>query len=242
MSNNNNNDDIDLSSELYNELSSDTLAALKQHLQTKQHQQEQINNKNLVNEDFSLSQFWYDQNTINIFVNEIYNIANDNNLTNINVALVSCPSIFYTLHDRMQQQNDNIKVNATIFEYDHRFKQQFPNNYQYYDFNDPTNIDRSLHNTYDIIIADPPYINIECTQKVGVTLELLRKKKTNDNNHNNNNSYIIYNTGIVLRQQIELLLDLKCVNFEPSHRVGLMNQFATYTSYNSKGLVGWRND
>lgn len=225
---------------LQSELSADTLAALKQHLQSQQTQQSDVepsaDKTSIFSENFGMSQFWYTDATSQRYVDEIYSIAEQNKLQTVNVVCISCPSIFYALDKYIHSGKvpSHITVNSTLLEYDRRFAAHFPTQFHYYDYNEPTALPDSMFHTYDIVIADPPYITESCMSQVGVTMQLLGRT--------DRQCYMIYNTGYVLRQAIEDILDLKCCVFEPAHRVGLMNQFATYTNYNSKLFGGWRTD
>lgn len=65
---------------------------------------------------------------------------------------------------------------VTLFEYDKRFE-VFGRDYIFYDYNSPLNIPAHLTNSYDLVLADPPFISEECLEKTASTIKFLAKDK-----------------------------------------------------------------
>ena len=45
----------------------------------------------------------------------------------------------------------------------------------FYDFNNPLSVPEDHHGTYDFVLADPPYLNVDCMTKTGQTMRLLAR-------------------------------------------------------------------
>uniref|UniRef100_A0A0B7ASV4 Protein-lysine N-methyltransferase ORF140848 n=1 Tax=Arion vulgaris TaxID=1028688 RepID=A0A0B7ASV4_9EUPU len=165
-------------------------------------------------EDWQLSQFWYDARTADILAREALAVAGDNGC----IACVSSP----TAYKRIRELRSNT-VEVKCFEYDQRF-QMYGQDFIFYDFNDPLNLDMSLKNHFDVVVADPPFLSEECLTKTAITVKFLAKDK------------IILCTGAVMETlAAKLLLALPC-QFKPTHQKRLENEFLCYTNYESKDL------
>src|SRR6266511_1941307 len=80
-----------------------------------------------------------------------------------------------------------------LFEYDKRFDiygKYFIN----YDFNSPTKFLKSqeFKDSFDFILADPPFLNEDCLIKTMMTVRWISKKKNCNDNDNNNFKLLIY--------------------------------------------------
>lgn len=47
----------------------------------------------------------------------------------------------------------------------------------FYDYKTPLEIPRTNANSYDLVIADPPFLSEECLTKTAVTIKYLAKQK-----------------------------------------------------------------
>lgn len=65
---------------------------------------------------------------------------------------------------------------VTLFEYDKRFE-VIGKDYIFYDYNFPLNLPEQLSKSYNLVIADPPFISEECLKKVASTILFLAKDK-----------------------------------------------------------------
>lgn len=132
-------------------------------------------------------------------------------------------------------------LTVTIFEYDERFK-TFGSDFVPYDYKFPLSIPRDMSNSYDLVIADPPFLSDECLTKVAITIKFLAKKNiilcTGILNKCNafisriyNNYAINYFTGAIMADLAKRLLDVKICNFIPCHQNNLANEFSCYANF-----------
>lgn len=71
--------------------------------------------------------------------------------------------------------NISLLLTVTLFEYDERFK-VFGSDFIPYNYKFPLDIARDMSNSYDLVIADPPFLSDECLTKTAVTIKFLAKK------------------------------------------------------------------
>uniref|UniRef100_A0A915PJW6 RING-type E3 ubiquitin transferase n=1 Tax=Setaria digitata TaxID=48799 RepID=A0A915PJW6_9BILA len=125
-----------------------------------------------VKEDWQLSQFWYSEATALKLAEEcITSVAKHGR-----IACISCPTLLdYLLKD------DHVAcghIVVTLFEYDRRFETKFSKEFVPYDYRKPLEIPELYHNTFDLIVADPPFLSDECFIKVAQTIRLLSNGAT----------------------------------------------------------------
>jgi hypothetical protein len=162
---------MELSPEAMAQLSPETLAALMEFYQEKNKANEKDEDGyDKIEEDWELSQFWYNKETADKIILLIGNYAQKNKKENI--ALLCAPSL-YRAFLRNKEKLGNL--NLALFEYDKRFS-IFGDNYNFYDLNKPTEIDDKHHKKYDIIVADPPFLNKETIKKVAESMRLIGNK------------------------------------------------------------------
>ncbi|XP_066400904.1 EEF1A lysine methyltransferase 1 isoform X3 [Molothrus aeneus] len=75
--------------------------------------------------------------------------------------------------------------------------------------------------SFDVVIADPPYLSEECLQKTAETIKYLTKGK------------ILLCTGAVMEEQAAKHLGVKMCKFIPKHSRNLANEFRCYVNYAS---------
>ncbi|XP_022916003.2 EEF1A lysine methyltransferase 1 [Onthophagus taurus] len=193
------------------QLSAETFAALqefyreqdqKQHLQT-------ILSDNTPDENWQLSQFWYNDST----VNTLCKIAKKSVQSGDKIALISCPTLYKTFKDEL----NNCSVH--LYEYDKRFS-YCGDDFIYYDYNNPLKIPNEYKGYYDLVIADPPFLSEECLMKTVSTMKYIGKEK-----------YILC-TGAIMEDLANKLLKLTKTSFEPQHKNNLGNKFHCYSNYN----------
>lgn len=161
-----------------------------------------------IEEDWQLSQFWYDDETATYLAREALRVTEQGG----KIALVSCP----TLYRKLKKEAPDCKV--TLFEFDQRFA-IYGNDFVLYDYKTPVNIPRHFCGSFDVVIADPPFLSEECLIKTAVTVKYL----TNDK--------IILCTGAKMEELAERLLDVKKCDFQPRHQNNLANEFNCYANY-----------
>ncbi|GFN84644.1 protein-lysine N-methyltransferase n6amt2 [Plakobranchus ocellatus] len=204
------------------QLSAHALAAL-QEFYTEQSKEEEKLNEALESgkadtfepkEDWRLSQFWYDTNTADVLAKEALAVVGENG----RIACVSSPTAYKRIRELCPPS-----VVAKCLEYDTRF-QVYGEDFIFYDFNEPLKLDASLQNSFDLVIADPPYLTEECLCKTSVTVKFLAKQK------------VILCTGAVMADLAKRLLQVKQCKFEPTHSNNLQNAFLCFANYDSKIL------
>ncbi|KAJ8714261.1 hypothetical protein PYW08_007881 [Mythimna loreyi] len=212
-------DDDDLPS-----LSAETFAALQEFYAEQQKRQEildklQADNKLkeniLFDENWQLSQFWYDEATVQALVKVADRLVDRGG----RVALISCPTLFVPVK---RQLGD--KATVTLLEYDRRFEVHAPD-FVFYDYNSPDKLPPEVLGAYDLVIADPPFLSEECITKTSQTIKLMAKEK------------IVVCTGAVMQDKVKELLGLNLCQFRPHHRNNLANEFSCYANFNLDDIL-----
>uniref|UniRef100_A0A8D0HCH7 EEF1A lysine methyltransferase 1 n=1 Tax=Sphenodon punctatus TaxID=8508 RepID=A0A8D0HCH7_SPHPU len=165
-----------------------------------------------VEENWQLSQFWYDNETASRLADEAVMAAGRGG----RIACVSAPSVYQKLKEK-----DGKDFSAYILEYDKRFA-IYGEEFFFYDYNDPLNFPENLApHSFDIVIADPPYLSEECLRKTAGTIKYLTKGK------------ILLCTGAIMEEQAAECLGVKMCKFIPKHTRNLANEFRCYANYDS---------
>uniref|UniRef100_A0A7G3B2K8 Protein-lysine N-methyltransferase n=1 Tax=Lutzomyia longipalpis TaxID=7200 RepID=A0A7G3B2K8_LUTLO len=187
-------------------LPSDTLQILKDFLAEKAREEETLE------ENWQLSQFWYDEETISTVAGACKEISTGKDFT---IGLFSCPSLF--------EEVSKAAPNVYLFEYDERFLRKGKNCifYDYTKGKDTENL-RKFHEFFDLVIADPPFLSEECIAR---TSEILRHVAKSSGK-------IILCSGTVVTQWAEKYLQLKPCNFQPKHKRNLGNEFSSFANFN----------
>ncbi|CAH2044792.1 unnamed protein product, partial [Iphiclides podalirius] len=205
-------------------LSAETFAALQEFYAEQQRRQEILNkleaenklNQNIIfEENWQLSQFWYDEETVQKMVRVIDKILPDGG----KVALISCPTLFVPLKRQIGG-----RATVTLLEFDRRFEVHAPD-FVFYDYNFPDKLPPEMARAYDLVVADPPFLSEECISKTAQTIELLAKEK------------VVVCTGAVMRELVGRLMGLKLCQFQPRHRNNLANEFSCYANFDFDAAV-----
>ena len=187
--------------EILSQLSPETLAALMEFYEEKNINIKE-DNYDKIDEDWELSQFWYTKETADNIIKLIANYAEKNK--KVNIALLCTPSL-YRAYLRNKNQMENL--NVALFEFDERFS-IFKDAFNFYDLNKPLDIDKIHNKKYDIIVADPPFLNEETIHKVSETMRLI----------SNENGIKIFITGIQVEDSIiKEFPELKLTNIKIEH-------------------------
>ncbi|ESO89112.1 hypothetical protein LOTGIDRAFT_210091 [Lottia gigantea] len=200
------------------QLSAQTLAMLQEFYT----EQEEIDKKleeaqqgNIDNftpqEDWQLSQFWYNDSTATRLAQEVIQAAGING----KIAFVSSPTAYKKFREIKRED-----LSAKCLEFDNRFK-VYGEDFIFYNYEEPLNLRVELKGQFDIVLADPPFLSDECIVKTAQTIRYLTKNK------------IIVCTGAVMEEMVGKLLGLKRQKFKPQHANGLQNEFCCFTNYNS---------
>lgn len=65
---------------------------------------------------------------------------------------------------------------VVLFEYDKRFA-VYGSDFTFYDYNSPMDIPKQFQKSFDIVVADPPFLSEECLDKTSQTIKFLAKDK-----------------------------------------------------------------
>ncbi|KAI1635790.1 putative N6-adenine methyltransferase-domain-containing protein [Biscogniauxia mediterranea] len=196
-------------------------------------------------EDWNESQFWYNDETANLFARQLLDGADDDTV----IAVVSTPSVFVALKNlltRAAAEGKQVpKPKIYLLEHDRRFA-VFPE-FVFYDFMKPMTLPAHLKAGVDRMICDPPFLSDDCQTKMALTLRWLARKPSTPPLSSSSNSSptttttttittsprVILCTGERMRPLVSRLyraLGVRTTTCAPSHR-GLENEFCAYANY-----------
>jgi EEF1A lysine methyltransferase 1 len=104
------------------------------------------------------------------------------------IALVSCPTLYGPVKQKCPnsgKQSKSVVLNpiftlchfsVTLFEYDERFA-AYGSDFCFYDYKNPLKVPPELGGSFDVVVADPPFLSEECLTKTAVTIRFLSKQK-----------------------------------------------------------------
>ncbi|KAL0280910.1 UNVERIFIED_CONTAM: hypothetical protein PYX00_002064 [Menopon gallinae] len=191
------------------QLSQATLQALQEFLQ-----EQAAQNETDIKENWQLSQFWYDDDTIH----QLSRSAVSKCDVGSKIALISCPSLYRTI--KSSQEVEERKIDVKLFEFDKRFSCYAPD-FIFYDYNDPLNVDSMYNKYFDVVLIDPPFLSEECLSKTAETVKLVGK----------DDCRIILCTGAVMESLAGKLLHVSKCSFRPMHKNNLANDFICLTNF-----------
>ncbi|KAJ0041576.1 hypothetical protein NL108_013731 [Boleophthalmus pectinirostris] len=195
-------------------------------------------------EDWGLSQFWYSEDTARQLAEELVQEAGPGGRYNmvavfdivssasktletylcvlLRIACVSAPSVYQKLKQGVVAGSEDVSVQ--LLENDRRFA-SYGDDFIFYDYHQPLALPAHVHpHSFDVVLADPPYLSHECLSKVAQTVRYLSKGK------------VLLCTGAVMQSTAKELLDVDMCDFLPQHHRNLSNDFRCYTNYPSSGL------
>ncbi|KAE8627532.1 hypothetical protein XENTR_v10007036 [Xenopus tropicalis] len=136
------------------------------------------------------------------------------NLPCSRIACISAPSIYQKVRGLARES-----LHVQLLEYDQRFA-IYGDDFVFYDYNEPLKLPESLEqSSFDIVIADPPYLSEECLRNTAQTIKYLSRGK------------IILCTGAIMEDLAAQILGLKICKFIPKHTRSLANEFRCYSNY-----------
>ncbi|TWW80414.1 EEF1A lysine methyltransferase 1 [Takifugu rubripes] len=171
-----------------------------------------------VEEDWRMSQFWYNDETAARLAEEVIREAGEGG----RIACVCAPSVYQKLKQGVVEGWD--RVSAVVLEFDRRFA-TYGDDFIFYDYNEPLSLGGSVApQSFDVVLADPPYLSKECLEKVAKTIKYLSKGK------------VLLCTGAIMENVAEELLGVKKCSFLPEHKRNLSNEFRCFVNYPSQLL------
>ncbi|KAG8452915.1 hypothetical protein GDO86_004642 [Hymenochirus boettgeri] len=199
------------------QLSEHTLAALQEFYIEQQHKESMKSGPGYdkfsvgaVEEDWQLSQFWYSDETALCLAKEAVEACGGSG----RIACISAPSIYQKLKGL-----GGDRVFVRLLEYDRRFS-VYGEDFIFYDYNEPLKLPEDIEqNSFDIVIADPPYLSEQCLQNTAQTIQYLTRDK------------ILLCTGAVMKDLAAQILGLSECKFIPQHTRSLANEFRCYSNF-----------
>jgi len=160
--------------------------------------------------------------------------------TDYKVALLSCPSLYASVKEIYENgkkitiivtgygTHNFFDISVRIFEYDKRFS-AYGHDFVFYDLNDAIDDDylNNLKSSFDLIIADPPFLSEDCISKLATIIKKLQKPKAK----------IICCSGEIVEPWLKTHLNLYKTSFKPEHQRNLGNEFASYANFNLDELI-----
>ncbi|EFO86915.1 hypothetical protein CRE_04640 [Caenorhabditis remanei] len=208
------------------QLSADTMAALSMFQAEQQQKLEEMKSGKIekIDEDWQLSQFWYDDETSEKLVAESIAAALTFESRPAKIACVSSPTLVNFFHKTEEYKKGEIAL--ILFEFDPRFGMKFPSEFVLYDYNQPTELPASLLGKFDVIVADPPFLAAECLIKTAHSIRLLGRE----------NAKVILCTGAIMEDYAARLMAMHRTSFEPKHSNNLANDFSCFANYQTLTL------
>ncbi|GKU02678.1 nadh-ubiquinone oxidoreductase 40 kda mitochondrial [Fusarium langsethiae] len=179
-------------------------------------------------EDWNESQFWFLDETAFALADQLLDGASSSST----IGVVSTPSVFIALKNRLRFWPVQDRPKLVLFEHDHRFS-VFPE-FVFYDFQRPLQLPHNLKGSLDSVIIDPPFFSNDCQTKFALTGRWLIKP---------NSPRVIVCTGERMAPIIDKLYSSVGVyptTFEPAH-AGLSNHYYCYANFESS-TWDWRSD
>ncbi|PNP82592.1 hypothetical protein FNYG_03823 [Fusarium nygamai] len=179
-------------------------------------------------EDWNESQFWFLDETAFALADQLL----DGSSSSSTIGVVSTPSVFIALKNRLRFWPIEDRPKLVLFEHDHRFS-VFPE-FVFYDFQRPLQLPARLKGSLDSVIIDPPFFSNDCQTKFALTGRWLVKPKS---------PRVIVCTGERMATIVDKLyrsLGVYATTFEPAH-AGLSNHYYCYANFESS-TWDWRSD
>jgi len=164
-----------------------------------------------------LNQYWYSQPTIEVIVKEV--LENGSNST----AFISTPSLYFSLPVDARQ-------GCKVLDLDDQWASD--DGFVLFDFNRWEEIPENLHNSFDMVVIDPPFITRDVWEKYAQAAKSLLKKTENGDIAGK----IILTTIQENKEMMYELLKVEPKEFLPSIP-NLVYQYSLYTNYESDQLM-----
>ncbi|XP_022087589.1 EEF1A lysine methyltransferase 1-like isoform X4 [Acanthaster planci] len=134
-------------------------------------------------------------------------------LVKTGIACVACPTLYQKL-----QHLKPATCTTVLLEFDKRFA-IYKEDFVFYDYNTPLKLTNLQENSFDVVVADPPYLSEECLRKIAQTVQFLSSDK------------VILCTGAVMEDLARELLGVSVCLFIPSHSRSLANAFRCFANF-----------
>ncbi|GMI38953.1 hypothetical protein TeGR_g11088 [Tetraparma gracilis] len=178
-------------------------------------------------EEPSMNQYWYSQPTISALTSECSRLIAEGG-ADFKVAFLSTPSIYFALSEAERKQ-------CFVFDYDKKWESD--RGFVFYDFNDQETLPKELHNTFDLVVIDPPFITREVWEKYTASSKLLLCV---DPTENSPKGMVIGTTVAENKDFMGELLGCKPQAFRPSIP-NLVYQYNSYANFEGAKFLGKPN-
>lgn len=147
-------------------------------------------------------------------------------MENVKVALLSCPSIYKSIKNVVQNSNAMVR----LFEFDTRFS-TFGEDFIHYDYRDVIKNEETLFKNFgkyfDIIFADPPFLSEECIESISFIIKNIMKDDAD----------LIVCSGETMEQFLRNTLNLSKCEYQPGHQRNLANEFCSFANFDLDSLL-----
>ncbi|KAJ1027077.1 hypothetical protein NDA18_003094 [Ustilago nuda] len=136
-------------------------------------------------ESWQLSQFWYSSKFVRELSELIFKLVSPSSTSipreqdavkaafgDARVAFLCCPTAWVGFVHLFP----SLKSQAFVFEVDKRFHALSKTSFVYYNLHEPETVPQELLGTFDVLVSDPPFLNVDTQSKVATTAKLLAKK------------------------------------------------------------------
>jgi hypothetical protein len=176
----------------------------------------------LNHEKEKFNQYWFSEKSINFIVNQIEKYGGT-------IALISCPSIFFTL-------NNDVKEKSFLFDIDTSFCKKHKNAIEY-DYRDYDKLIPEYENKFDFILIDPPFIDKEPWSKFAEFAIRISKK----DDEGKPNVKFLCSSIAENKEMLKNLINVDIKLFQPSIP-NLIYQYNFYSNYEDEELNKLNNE
>ncbi|XP_049531925.1 protein-lysine N-methyltransferase CG9154 [Anopheles darlingi] len=202
-------------------LPQDTMLILQQFLREKASANRNTQDE-CFEENWQLSQFWYNESTKQAIASVVQSLQKSSAVpeNTFRVALLSAPSVYKIVSE--------INANAMLFEFDERFSCH-GHHFHQYDYNraDEMNYLDEFRESFDLIIADPPFLSEECIEKMGIMMKKIAKP----------NCKLLLCSGAVVHDWAKKYIGVTMCEFQPEHERNLGNEFRSYANFDLDSII-----
>lgn len=178
-------------------------------------------------EDWQLSQFWYDDHTADTLARALLAGADKDTV----VCVASAPSVYAAITKIPKHELPTEHI--YLLEYDTRFQVMAGSKFYAYDYNEPDNIPEILRHKCHRLLIDPPFLEEQCQRKLARAARNLLAGQTGEKTALGDDKWkLISSTGERMRDVIkETYPETRLTSFLPQHKNGLSNEFRCYASF-----------
>lgn len=121
-----------------------------------------------------------------------------------------------------------LSLSVTLFEFDQRFA-SIGEDFKHFDYNRATEDGylEEFRESFDLIIADPPFLSEECIEKMGTVVRRIAKPDCRT----------VLCSGRAVQEWAKKFLGLDICKFEPQHERNLGNEFASYANFDLDSVL-----